>query len=131
MICSGVSRESPGQGQIVRRRKRRGETGKAQRGDLRIELLQQRQVARQQPGLHFGHHPPGELQAAGGIQRNCNDSPQNASKECRHPLHGVVAPEQNPVSGPQAALVEGVGATGAQFRQLRRKWRKNGGCRGG
>ncbi len=89
-----------------------------------MELLQQRQVAGQEPGLHLGHHPPGELQAACGIQRNCNDSAQNASKESRYPLHGVVSPEQNPVSGLQAELVEGMSAAGAQLRQLRVSGRK-------
>jgi len=83
-----------------------------------MELLQQRQVAHQQPGLDLGHHPAGKLQAAGGVQWNCNDSPQDASKESRHPLHGVVAPKQDPVSGSEACLVIGVSAARAQFAQL-------------
>ena len=130
MICSGVSRESPGQADNPATEGKR-HPGKAQRGNSGIQLLQQRQVAHQQPRLHLGHHSSGELQAAGGIQRHCNDSAQNASKECRYPLHGVVSPEQNPVSGLQAELIEGMGATRAQLAPGPRKWMKNGGCRGG
>ena len=83
-----------------------------------MELLQERQIAHQEPGLDLGHHPSGKLQAAGGVQRNCDDSPQDASKESRHPLHGVVAPKQNAVSGLETCLVIGMGAARAQFAQL-------------
>ena len=119
MICSGVSRESPGSGSVIRRRESSGETREAQPRNFRPELLQQRHVARQEPGLHLGHHPPGQLQAARRIQRHCNDSAQNASKESRYPLHRVVSPKQNTVAGTQAELVKGMSATSAQLRQLR------------
>ena len=81
-------------------------------------MLQQRQIAYQEPGLDLGHDSPGKLHAAGGIQRNCNDSAQDASKESRHPLRGVAAPEQNPVSRLETRLVVGVGVARAQLAQL-------------
>ena len=112
-----IPREA-GQGNVVGRREPGGKTGKAERGNARAKLLQQRQVPSQQPGLHLGHHPPRQLQAACGIQRHCNDSAQNASKESRYPLHRVVSPKQNTVAGTQAELVKGMSATGAQLRQL-------------
>jgi hypothetical protein len=112
-----IPREA-GQGKIIRPGKRGGEIREAKSRDARMELLQQRQVAHQQPGLDLGHHSPGKLHAPGCIQRNCNDSPQDASKESRYPLRGVVAPEQNSLSRPEARLVVGMGAACAQFAQL-------------
>jgi hypothetical protein len=107
-----------GQGKIIRSGKRTREIGKTKRGNTRMELLQQRQVAHQQPGLDLGHHPPGKLHAPGRIQGNCNDSAQDASKESRHPLRGIVAPEQNPLSRLDARLLIGVGAARAQLAQF-------------
>ena len=108
----GIPRE-PGRRAVFRCWEGRGHPGKAQHRDAGIQCVQQRQIARHQPRLHFSNDPPGQVQTAGSIQRHCDDSAQNASKECCHPLHRVVAPEQNPIPRLQAELVEAMSATGA------------------
>ena len=116
MICSCVSRDRSSQRTIVRRWKSAANPANTKPGYPRIELLQQSQITRQKPGLHLRHYPLRQLQAAGRVERNCNDSAQNASKESRYPLHRIVCPEQNAVAWPQPKLVISMRAAGAQLR---------------
>ena len=88
-------------------------------------------VADDEFGGDVGDDAGGEVGRAGGVERDGDDSAEEAAEEDGDPLGGVVSPEDDAVAGEDVAAVELGGEAAGEGWRVRHRWWRSGDCRDG